>query len=111
MAPHAAMAAETPQIETAVDSMAANSSSTRSLRASQKHEYQTTNTTRTACMMPSAPACSTSMNRRPAPSTTRPVLMKNSVCAAGLSHSGVPTVLEIRSPSERAKITYSMPQV
>ena len=26
---------------------------------------------------------------------TRPVLTKNSVCTAGLSHSGVPTVLEI----------------
>ena len=58
------MAAETPQIDTAVESMAANSSSTRSFRQSQKHAYQTTNTTSTACRMPSAPACSTSMNSK-----------------------------------------------
>ena len=29
---------------------------------------------------------------------TRPVLTKNSVCTAGLSHSGVPTVLEMSRP-------------
>ncbi len=110
MAPQAAIAAETPQIDTAVESMAANSSSTRSFRDSQKQEYQTTNTTSTACTMPSAPACNTSWNRRLAPRMTSPVLMKNSVCTAGLSHDGVPMVLLIRSPSSSAKITYSMPQ-
>ena len=36
--------------------------------------------------------------------------MKNSVCTAGLSHSGVPTVLLISRPSPSAKMTYSMPQ-
>jgi hypothetical protein len=60
--------------------------------------------------MPSAPACNTSWNRRLAPRMTSPVLMKNSVCTAGLSHDGVPMVLLIRSPSSSAKITYSMPQ-
>ena len=110
IAPQAAIAADTPQIDTAVESMAANSSSTRSLRASQKHEYQTTNTTSSACTMPSAPACSTSWNNRLAPRMTRPVLMKNSVCTAGLSHDGVPIVLLMRSPSSSAKMTYSMPK-
>ena len=89
--------------------MAAKSSSTRSLRASQKQTYQTTNTTSTACTMPSAPACSTSMNSRPAPRITRPVLMKNSVCTAGLSQPGVPMVLLTSRPVSSAKITYSMP--
>ncbi len=36
--------------------------------------------------------------------------MKNSVCTAGLSHSGVPMVLLMSSPSSSAKMTYSMPQ-
>ncbi len=110
IAPQAAIAADTPQIDTAVESMAANSSSTRSFRDSQKQEYQTTNTTSSACTMPSAPACNTSWNSRLAPRMTSPVLMKNSVCTAGLSHHGVPIVLLIRSPSSNAKITYSMPQ-
>ena len=56
MAPQAAMAAETPQMDTAVASIAANSSSTFSFRASQKQEYQTTETTSSACRMPRAPA-------------------------------------------------------
>ena len=99
IAPQAAIAADTPQIDTAVESIAANSSSTLSFLASQKHEYQTTNTTSTACVMPSAPACSTSEKISEAPRMTRPVLTKNSVCTAGLSHSGVPTVLEMSSPS------------
>ena len=110
IAPQAAIAAETPQIDTAVDSIAANSSSTRSFRHSQKQAYQTTNTTSTACTMPSAPACSTSWNSRPEPRMTSPVLMKNSVCTAGLSQRGVPTVLLISSPRKSAKMTYSMPQ-
>jgi len=41
------MAAETPQIDTAVESMVANSSSNRSFFASQKLKYQTTITTNT----------------------------------------------------------------
>ncbi len=60
--------------------------------------------------MPSAPACSTSEKISDAPRMTRPVLTKNSVCTAGLSHSGVPTVLEMSRPSPSAKMTYSMPQ-
>src|SRR5262245_3100553 len=106
MAPQAAIAADTPQIDTAVDSMSANSSSTLSLRHSQKHEYQTTNTTSSACTIPSTPACTTSLNKRPAPSTTSPVLMKNSVCTAGFSQSGVPIVLLMSRPSSSAKMTY-----
>ena len=35
--------------------------------------------------------------------------MKYSVCTAGMSHAGVPTVLLIRSPISSAKMTYSTP--
>ncbi len=41
MAPQAAIAADTPQIETAVESMTESSSSSFSFRASQKRKYQT----------------------------------------------------------------------
>jgi len=75
MAPQVAMAAETPQMDTAEERMTANSLSTLSLPASQKQEYQTANTTPRAWRMPSRPACRISGSRMPAPMSTSPVLM------------------------------------
>jgi hypothetical protein len=110
IAPQAAIAAETPQIDTAVDSITASSSSTFSRRASQKQKYQTTETTATACAMPSAPAWTISRKRTLAPRTTSPVLMKNSVRTASRSQAGTPTPFPTKSPMASAKITYSSPQ-
>ena len=75
MAPQAAMAADTPQIDTAVAIMAENSSSTRSLRATQKHRYQMTAMTAAACTIPYMPASSTRPNRTLEPRITSPALM------------------------------------
>jgi len=75
MAPQVAIAAETPQIATEDESIAAKSSSTLSFLAIQKQMYQTTTTTKTACRIPSTPAWITSMKSNPAPRITRPVLM------------------------------------
>src|SRR5690606_2090961 len=60
MAPHVAMAAETPQIETALEIMIPNSSSILNFLASQYVKYHTTTTTTSAWMRPSEPACMTS---------------------------------------------------
>ncbi len=110
MAPQAAIAAETPQIETAVESMTESSSSTFSFRASQKQKYQTAETTSTACAMPRAPAWTISRNRMLAPRITSPVLMKYSVRTASRIHPGRPITLLMKSPMTRAKMTYSRPQ-
>ena len=72
---HVAIAADTPQIDTALDSIVANSSSTRSFRANQKENVQTLTTTTSACAIPRSPARAMSSTRIPAPSTTSPVLM------------------------------------
>ena len=44
-----------------------------------------------------------------APSSTRPVLMYSSLRSAGRSHSGVRTVLAMRSPSRSAQKAYPKP--
>ena len=88
IAPQAAIAAETPQIDTAVESMTENSSSTFSFRASQKQKYQTAETTSSACAIPRAPACTISRKRMLEPRMTRPVLMKYSVRTASRSQPG-----------------------
>ena len=75
MAPQVAMAADTPQIDTALASIVASSSSTRIRLASQNEKAHTLITTTSACRMPSMPAPTISSKRIVAPSTTRPVLM------------------------------------
>ena len=69
------MAAETPQMETALERMAAKLSSIPILRQSQKLKYQTTITTRMDWSMPRAPAARMSLKRMVAPMRMRPVLM------------------------------------
>ena len=88
MAPAVAMAADTPQIETALASMVENSSSTFILRESQNEKYQTTVTTITACINPNDPAVSISLNSIVAPSSTSPILTYSSVCTPDFSQSG-----------------------
>ena len=75
IAPQVAIAADTPQMATDEDSIAAKSSSTLSFLASQKQKYHTTNTTMTACRMPRAPYCRTSSSSNDVPRMTSPVLI------------------------------------
>ena len=75
MAPHVAIAADTPQIDTADDSIVASSSSTFSRLASQKQNVQTLMTTASACPMPRRPAWTSSENSTLAPRMTSPILM------------------------------------
>jgi len=74
MAPAVAMAAETPQIDTPLASIVANSSSTFIFRAIQKVKYHTATTTMTAWISPKEPAERISPNKMVEPSKTRPVL-------------------------------------
>ncbi len=60
MAPHVAIAADTPQIDTALASMVDISSSTFIFRATQNAKYHTPNTTTRDCSMPKNPALSIS---------------------------------------------------
>src|SRR5688572_9030035 len=103
------MAAETPQMDTAVDSITASSSSTRSRLASQNDTYQTTMTTPIACRRPRMPAWTTSEKRIVAPMSTRPVLMKSSDEATARTTLDVPPRWLTSSPSASAKMTYSRP--
>ena len=74
IAPAVAIAADTPQIETALESIVAYSSSTLSLRETQNVKYHTVTTTITACKRPNVPAVIISLNRIVAPSRTSPIL-------------------------------------
>src|SRR5690606_26238156 len=56
IAPEVAMAADTPQIETALEIIIVNSSSTLNLRHSQKAKYHTDNTTMSDWTNPNDPA-------------------------------------------------------
>ena len=75
IAPQVAMAADTPQIDTALDSITPISSSTFILRASQKVKYHTLNTTTMPCRIPKNPASKISPNSTDVPSSTSPILM------------------------------------
>src|SRR5688572_22011381 len=101
MAPEVAMAADTPQIDTALEIIIRNSSSSPSRLVSQKVKYHTANTTTTDCRMPSPPALITSWNSTLQPSSTRPILMNSSVCMAGFSQAGTPSTLLISSPNNK----------
>ena len=75
IAPLAAMAAETPQIETAVESSIPISLSTPIFLDSQKEKYQTAKITITAWIIPYEPAFMISPNRIEVPNRTRPAFM------------------------------------
>ena len=75
MAPQVAIAADTPQIDTALASIMPISLSSFSFLASQKVKYQTVKTTTTAWSIPKAPAFRISPNRTDVPSRIRPILM------------------------------------
>ena len=75
IAPQVAMAAETPQIDTALASMTPISLSSFILEASQNVKYQTEKTTTTLWAIPKKPAFMISPNSTEVPSSTSPILM------------------------------------
>src|SRR5690554_3976524 len=112
MAPLVAIAADTPQMETALESSIDISLSIlKALVAIQKLKYQTERTTITACIIPSAPALMISLKRIELPSITSPALIKYSLFTAGDSHLGKPMVLRMSNPIITAKNTDSSPIV
>ena len=71
----AVMQAETPQIETPLDRIIAERSSTPRRRENRKAKNQTSATTRQACTRPKTPDFITSLKRIVAPRHTTPILM------------------------------------
>ncbi len=100
-----AMAAETPQTEVAAAMMITSGLLTIfRTRVPKSHmKMITVGVTIQATISPGTPMLRILPNRISAPSSTRPVLMYISVRTAGLSHPGVPMVLEISRPSSRAQ--------
>ncbi len=105
----AVMQAETPQIETPLDRIIADRSSTPWRRAKRKANIQTTATTRQACTRPKTPDFITSLKRIVAPRQTTPILMKNSPWMAGFIQSGTCHRLRIARPKITEKKTDSNP--
>ena len=105
------MAADTPQMDTALASMVDISGSILSLRAIQKAKYHTLKTTMSDCRIPKSPALRISEMITEVPSTTSPALMKNSLCIAGRNHSGMPIKLLITKPMATENSTDSRPSV
>ena len=105
----AVMQAETPQIETPLERIIAERSSTPARRAVRKAKNQTMATTRHAWMRPKIPDFMTSLMRIVAPRQTTPILMKNSPWMAGFIHSGTRQRLRTSSPSSTEKKTDSKP--
>src|SRR5690606_3104797 len=86
IAPEVAIAAETPQIDTALEIIMVNSSSTFSLRHSQKAKYHTDNTTMSDCTNPRDPAFSISEKMTRVPKSTKPIFTNNSAFREFLNH-------------------------
>src|SRR5690606_15292110 len=110
IAPDVAMAAETPQMDTALDNIKPNSSSIINFLHSQKEKYHTDNTTTKDWMRPSEPALRISEKITFVPSNTKPIFTKSSADKASLSQTGSLTVLPTNRPTSRLKITASNPR-
>src|SRR5688572_16730910 len=107
IAPEVAIAADTPQIDTALDIIMVSSSSTFNFLQTQYAKYQTDNTTTSAWISPSEPAFRISVNITPVPSSTNPIFTNNSVESVSRSHWGNRKRLPMINPSVRLKITAS----
>src|SRR5690606_21468782 len=110
MAPDVAMAAETPQIETALEIIIVSSSSTLSLRHSQNAKYHTDKTTMSDCTSPSDPASRMSEKMTRVPSSTKPILTSNSAFSESRNHCGSLNKLPTSNPINRLKMTVSSPK-
>ena len=107
IAPAVAIAADTPQIETALDIIIDSSSSIFNFLHNQKAKYQTLSTTTNACIKPNEPARRISEKIIPVPKRTKPIFTYNSVANDDLNHSGNLKTLLTKSPNPRLKITAS----
>ena len=100
-----AIAADTPHTEVAVAMMMTSDGllifSTRMPNRYMKK--MTTGVTSQATNSPGGPRLRIRIKRISAPSSTRPVLMKNSLRSAGLIQPGVPTLFETTRPSSSAQ--------
>src|SRR5512143_182583 len=103
------MEAETPQMETPVAITLEKRWLIASRLDSQYVKNQTAATTTMAWIIPTAPALMTTTKLIPAPMTTKPILMKNSVMVAGFSQAGTPKALLMKRPMKSAQRTYSKP--
>ena len=78
IAPAVAIAAETPQMDTALEIIMVSSSSILSFLQIQNAKYQTLTTTTSACSRPSPPALRMSEKITPVPNSTSPIFTNNS---------------------------------
>src|SRR5574339_239615 len=88
IAPHATIAADTPQMETAEAKITPNSSSTFNRRHIHMAKTHTAATTNTDCSIPGMPALTISVNKMVVPKMINPVLIKNSERAASFIQDG-----------------------
>src|SRR6476620_3929715 len=107
IAPAVAMAADTPQIDTALEIISDISLSIFMRRQSQNAKYHTDRTTTTACIKPNDPALTISPNITAVPRITRPIFTNSSVDRVSLNHVGSLNVFPINNPSDRLNITAS----
>src|SRR6478736_10087900 len=86
IAPAVAIAADTPQIETALEIISDSSSSIFNFLQSQKAKYHTESTTANAWINPNDPALRMSAKMIDVPRITSPILTNSSVESAERNH-------------------------
>lgn len=107
MAPAVAIAADTPQIETALDIIIVNSSSTFNFLQIQYAKYHTDNTTTNAWINPNDPALRISEKITLVPNKTNPIFTNSSVESEARNHPGSLKKLPAIKPMARLKMTAS----
>src|SRR5690606_7869590 len=110
MAPDVAMAADTPQIDTALEIIIVSSSSTLNLRHSQNAKYHTDKTTMSDWTNPSDPAVRISEKITRVPNSTNPILTSSSAFNESRNHCGSLKKLPTSRPIMRLKMTVSNPK-
>src|SRR5687768_1195153 len=98
MAPDVAIAADTPHIETALDSIIDNSSSTFNFLHTHQAKYHTDITTNHACIRPSVPAFRISPKSTLVPSGAKPSLTNSEVDNEERNPPGILAKLLISNP-------------
>src|SRR5690606_23676313 len=110
IAPEVAIAADTPQIETALEIIIVSSSSTFNFRHSQNAKYHTDKTTMSDCTSPNDPALRISEKMTRVPNNTNPILTSNSAFNDSLNHLGSLNKFPTSKPITRLKMTVSSPR-
>ena len=110
IAPAVATAADTPQMETALESINDISLSIFILRHNQKQKFHTVKTTTQDCINPNAPAFNKSSKSTVVPSNTKPIFTNSSEESDSFNHLGIENILLMKSPINKLNITVSNPQ-